>query len=152
MTTDPAYVDEQTGTLIDAFMTEDSLADLLPAAKAATCTDAMGALVVFEGVVRDHDGGSRVKSLTYTAHPSAGEVIRKVGDGVVAKHPKARLWTAHRTGALAIGDVAFLVVAAAAHRGDAFAACAAFADAVKAQVPIWKEQELVNGDTEWVGL
>ncbi|NMB21907.1 MAG: molybdenum cofactor biosynthesis protein MoaE, partial [Corynebacterium sp.] len=90
MTTDPAYVDEQTGTLIDAFMTEDSLADLLPAAKAATCTDAMGALVVFEGVVRDHDGGSRVTSLTYTAHPSAGEVIRKVGDGVVAKHPKAR--------------------------------------------------------------
>ncbi|EEW48768.1 hypothetical protein HMPREF0290_2545, partial [Corynebacterium efficiens YS-314] len=51
-----------------------------------------------------------------------------------------------------IGDVAFLVVAAAAHRGDAFAACAALADAVKAQVPIWKEQELVNGDTEWVGL
>lgn len=41
MTTDPAYVDEQTGTLIDAFMTEDSLADLLPAAKAATCTDTL---------------------------------------------------------------------------------------------------------------
>lgn len=152
MTTDPAYVGEQTGKLIDAFMTEKPLTGFLASAKAATCTDAMGALVVFEGVVRDHDGGSRVSSLTYTAHPTADAVIREVGNGVVAKHPRARLWTAHRTGALQIGDIAFLVVAAAAHRHDAFNACSELADAVKAQVPIWKEQELLNGDTEWVGL
>ncbi|GAB3593321.1 Molybdopterin synthase catalytic subunit 1 [Corynebacterium faecale] len=152
MTTDPAYVGEQTGKLIDAFMTEKPLTGFLASAKAATCTDAMGALVVFEGVVRDHDGGSRVSSLTYTAHPTADAVIREVGNGVVAKHPRARLWTAHRTGALQIGDIAFLVVAAAAHRHDAFNACSELADAVKAQVPIWKEQELVGGDTEWVGL
>ncbi|NLZ58069.1 MAG: molybdenum cofactor biosynthesis protein MoaE [Corynebacterium sp.] len=149
---DPAYVAQQTGKLIDAFMTESPLSGFLAEAKSATCTNAMGAVVVFEGIVRDHDGGSQVKSLTYTAHPTADTVIKEVASGVVAKHPKARLWTAHRTGALAIGEVAFLVVAAAAHRGDAFNACSELADAVKARVPIWKKQELVNGKTEWVGL
>lgn len=151
-TPDPDYVAQQTGKLIDAFMTTDSLTALAPGAKAATCTDAMGAVVVFEGVVRDHDGGSRVQSLTYTAHPTADAVIKEVAESVVAAHPRTRLWTAHRTGALEIGDIAFLVVAAAAHRGDAFTACSELADAVKARVPIWKEQELRNGETEWVGL
>ena len=151
-TPDPAYGAQQTGKLIDAFMTMDPLTVLAPEAKAATCTEAMGAVVVFEGVVRDHDGGSRVKSLTYTAHPTADAVLTQVAADIVGKHPKARLWTAHRTGALEIGDIAFLVVAAAAHRGDAFHACSELADAVKAHVPIWKEQELISGETEWVGL
>ena len=149
---DPAYVAEQTGTLVDAFMTQTPLSELLADAKAATRTDAMGAVVIFEGVVRDHDGGSRVASLTYTAHPSADAVMKQVGNTVVVKHPRARLWSAHRTGALAIGDIAFLVVAAAAHRHDAFHACSDLADAVKAQVPIWKQQQLLTGETEWVGL
>ena len=56
------------------------------------------------------------------------------------------------TGPLDIGDLAFMVIAAAAHRREAFAAAAELADAVKAEVPIWKEQELSQGGTQWVGL
>ena len=44
------------------------------------------------------------------------------------------------------------MLAAAAHRGDAFAACSEMADRVKAEVPIWKEQALVDGPVTWVGL
>lgn len=62
MNTDPAYVAEQTGKLIDAFLTTDPLEPLLDAAKNGVCTEAMGALVTFEGIVRDHDGGARVTS------------------------------------------------------------------------------------------
>lgn len=133
-------------------MTEAPLEPLLADARAATATDAMGAVVTFEGVVRDHDGGRRVAGLRYTAHPTAGEVIAGVAQEVSNGHPAARLWAAHRTGDLAIGDLAFVVIAASAHRGAAFAAAADLADRVKAEVPVWKEQELLDGTSQWVGL
>lgn len=114
-------------------------------------SDSAGAVVTFSGVVRDHDDGRGVTRLSYTAHPSAGEVIRRVADDVAAKHPGARLAIAHRTGDLGIGDIALACAVAAAHRGVAFAACADLVDEVKAQVPIWKEQYFTDGSTEWVG-
>ncbi len=150
--TDPAYVAEHTGVVVDAFMTDRPLEPLLPGARLLTLTEAMGALVTFEGVVRDHDGGQRVSTLSYTAHPTADRLIREVAESVVAQHPRTRLWTAHRTGDLVIGETAFLVLAAAAHRGDAFAAASELADRVKAEVPIWKEQLLTDGKTQWVGI
>ncbi|MGP6175103.1 molybdenum cofactor biosynthesis protein MoaE [Corynebacterium sp. A21] len=152
MSTDPAYVAEQTGQLIAAVMTETPIEELLHQARQGTWTEAMGALVSFEGIVRDHDGGQRVSHLSYSAHPTAAQRIREVAAEVVATHPRTRLWTAHRTGDLVIGDLAFVVLAAAAHRGDAFQAAAELADRVKAEVPIWKEQLLADGKTQWVGL
>ena len=149
---DPAYVAEQTGKVIAAMMTAEPLEQMIDEAKEDTVTRAMGALVTFEGVVRDHDGGERVASLTYSAHPTADDRIAEVAASVIEAHPNTRLWTAHRTGQLQIGETAFLVVAAAAHRGDAFAACSELADRVKAEVPIWKEQELLAGPSTWVGL
>ncbi|STC69381.1 molybdopterin synthase catalytic subunit [Corynebacterium pilosum] len=151
-TKDPAYVAEQTGKVIDAFMTEQRLEDLMPTAREKTMTQAMGALVAFEGVVRDHDGGQRVATLSYSCHPTADDEIARVAGEIVEKHPNVRVWTAHRTGDIPIGEGAFLVLAAAAHRADAFAACSELADRVKAEVPIWKEQELLEGGTQWVGL
>lgn len=151
-TNDPAYVAEHTGKVLAAFMTTDPLEPQLTEARTATVTEAMGALVVFEGIVRDHDGGQRVRSLTYTSHPSADQEITHVAAEVSHAHPRTRLWTAHRTGALTIGEDAFVVMAAAAHRGDAFAAASELADRVKAEVPIWKEQELTDGTNTWVGL
>lgn len=149
---DPAYVAEQTGEVIAALMTAEPLEPMLAEAKEDTLTRAMGALVTFEGVVRDHDGGEQVASLTYSAHPTAGKKIAEVAAQVSAAHPQTRLWTAHRTGALQIGEVAFVVVAAAAHRAEAFAAGVELTDRVKAEVPIWKEQELLDGTATWVGL
>ncbi|RNE48226.1 molybdenum cofactor biosynthesis protein MoaE [Corynebacterium alimapuense] len=152
MTTDPAYVAEQTGVVIDALITDVPLDGLLAQARKEIITEAMGALVAFEGVVRDHDGGQEVATLSYSAHPSADEVIARVAASISAEYPTTRLWTAHRTGDLVIGEVAFLALASSAHRGDAFAACSALADRVKAEVPIWKEQKLRDGHTQWVGV
>lgn len=149
---DPARVHEQTGRVIAAFLTEDRLEDLSAEARAATATPAMGAVVTFDGVVRDHDGGADVNALTYTAHPTAGDVMGEVVRDVVKRHPRARVWAAHRTGALAIGDTAFYVVVAAAHRAAAFAAATEVVDEVKARVPVWKEQEMADGTNHWVGL
>lgn len=149
---DPPHVAEQTGVVVHTRITEEPLESLLSSAKDVTATPAMGAVSTFEGVVRDHDSGELVDTLTYSCHPSASHVLREVVEEVVASHPDVRAWVAHRTGPLEIGDLAFLVIVAAAHRGPAFTATAELADQVKARVPIWKEQKLRSGATTWVGL
>lgn len=111
-----------------------------------------GGVVVFSGIVRNHDGGRGVRALNYTAHPSAEQVLAEVCGVVAEKHPQVRVWAAHRTGALQIGDHALVAACASAHRAEAFAACAELVEEVKAQVPIWKEQLYTDGTKDWVGL
>lgn len=149
---DPDYVKAQVGKVIDAFITEDPLEPLAAQAYDDVRTDAMGAVVVFDGLVRDHDGGKRVSNLTYSAHPTSHAVLKKVVARVSVKHPDARIWAAHRVGRLAVGEAAFIVIAAAAHRRSTFDAASAVADEVKASVPIWKEQKMADGSIQWVGL
>jgi len=110
-----------------------------------------GAVVSFSGVVRDHDGGRRVRGLEYSSHPTAGEVITRVAGQISAAHPEVLgLAISHRIGPLTIGECALACAVAAAHREVAFAACAALVDEVKLQVPIWKCQEFSDGSREWV--
>jgi len=104
-------------------------------------------LVTFRGIVRDHDHGQAVSALDYEAHPDALGFLQACLDRL--ELPAA---AAHRVGSLAIGDVALVAVVAAGHRAEAFEACAALVDDIKATVPIWKRQHLADGVTEWVGL
>lgn len=110
-----------------------------------------GAIVTFAGIVRDHDSGRSVVALGYEAHPSAEAILRTVAEEIAARHPAVRIAIAHRTGALVVGDLALACAVSAAHRAEAFAACSALIDEVKARVPIWKEQRFADGSTEWVG-
>jgi len=111
---------------------------------------AAGAVVTFAGVVRDHDHGAPVDRLEYVSHPTAQRVLAEVVAQVAAQHPVDAVAVSHRLGALAVGDVALAVAVSAAHRGEAFAACAALVDEVKAQLPVWKHQFLGDGTDEWV--
>nr|WP_231700861.1 MULTISPECIES: molybdenum cofactor biosynthesis protein MoaE [unclassified Arthrobacter] len=111
-----------------------------------------GAVVTFSGIVRNHDDGKSVTSLGYSAHPSAESVLGQTAAAVAAKYDGVRIWVAHRTGNLDIGDAALVAAVASAHRGTAFAACSELVDTVKANVPIWKEQGFTDGTTEWVGV
>ncbi|BDZ65560.1 molybdenum cofactor biosynthesis protein MoaE [Agromyces mangrovi Wang et al. 2018] len=110
-----------------------------------------GAVVTFEGVIRDHDHGESVSSLEYQAHPDAERFLRETCAEVAAE-TGLRVAAAHRYGALAIGDVALVASVAAPHRAEAFAACAALVDRIKERTPIWKRQHLAGGTTEWVNL
>ncbi|MEG9247624.1 molybdenum cofactor biosynthesis protein MoaE [Arthrobacter sp. Soc17.1.1.1] len=120
-------------------------------AHAGVDSPSCGAVVGFSGVVRDHDGGRSVTSLSYSAHPSAARVIREVAEEIAARHDGVRIWVAHRIGPLAIGDQALVAAVGAAHRGEAFRACSDLVDLVKERVPIWKEQFFTDGTVEWVG-
>ncbi len=121
-------------------------------ANGAAWSPACGAVVGFSGIVRNHDGGKDVASLSYSAHPSAEEVIAAVAADIAAKYDGVRIWVGHRTGPLQIGDAALVAAVASAHRGVAFAACSELVDTVKQRVPVWKEQGFADGTTEWVGV
>lgn len=110
-----------------------------------------GALVTFEGVIRDHDHGETVTALDYEAHPDAERFLRETC-AEVARETGLRVAAAHRVGALTIGDVALIACVAAPHRAEAFAACALLVDRIKERTPIWKRQHLAGGTTEWVNL
>lgn len=109
-----------------------------------------GAVVTFEGVVRDADGGKSVAWLHYRGHPSAERMISAVAARIAAAHDEVTIAVAHRIGDLRIGDVALACAVASPHRAAAFAACSELVDGVKAEVPIWKHQGFTDGSDEWV--
>ena len=110
-----------------------------------------GGVTVFVGRVRDHDGGQGVTGLEYSAHPSALDTLRDVCAQVAATYDVTALAAVHRTGTLAIGDIAVVCATATGHRGEAFDATRALIDTLKAEVPIWKHQSFADGTEEWVG-
>jgi molybdopterin synthase catalytic subunit len=118
---------------------------------AAIADPAAGGTALFIGTVRNHDHERPVEQLRYEAHPDALRRMREVAEGVAADPLVTALAAVHRTGPLAIGDIAVIVAVAASHRDAAFAACRRLIDEVKAEVPIWKQQHFTDGATEWVG-
>ena|SRR5688572_10900026 len=109
-----------------------------------------GGFVTFVGTVRDASRGRAIRHLEYEAYPGMAESeMEKIADAAAAQWPGARVAMAHRTGRLAIGDVAVVIAAAAPHRAEAFAACRYAIDTLKQQVPIWKKEVAVDGEY-WV--
>ncbi|UOQ58848.1 molybdenum cofactor biosynthesis protein MoaE [Leucobacter allii] len=117
------------------------------AVEAAEC----GAVVMFHGIVRDHDGGRGVRALDYRAHPDAERFIADCVDSESARSG-LRLAAVHRVGALRIGDAALVAAASAPHRAEAFDAVERLVERIKREVPIWKRQHYADGVSEWVGL
>ncbi len=122
----------------------------LVAAVTQDCGSRAGAVLTFEGRVRDHDHGRSVVALTYEAHPSASDVLAALVERSRAAGSVLAAAAAHRTGTLAVGELAFAAVVASAHRAAAFAALGALVDEVKAELPVWKRQEFADGTDEWV--
>jgi molybdopterin synthase catalytic subunit len=118
----------------------------------AIADPAAGGEVLFIGTVRDNDAEKGVTALSYSAHPSAEAELRRVAEAVVAKYPEAiGVAAVHRVGDLAVGDLAVVVGVSCAHRAEAFHACHALIDELKAAVPVWKHQRFTDGTDEWVG-
>jgi molybdopterin synthase catalytic subunit len=117
----------------------------------ALADPASGGLTLFVGRVRQEDGGRPVDGLDYSAHPTALDRMRKVCERIAAEFDLHELAAVHRTGALAIGDIAVIVATSSAHRDEAFRASRALIDTLKAEVPIWKHQRFADGTDEWVG-
>jgi len=119
--------------------------------RAAVADPGAGGLALFAGAVRDTDHDRDVTALSYSAHPSAEAELRRVAEVIAEKFPVLGIAAVHRVGDLEIGDLAVVVAVSCPHRAEAFDACRALIELLKASVPIWKHQRFADGDSEWVG-
>lgn len=105
-----------------------------------------GAVVVFEGIVRDHLGGRRTLYLEYEAYESmALKKMAEIGSEARARFPIDRVGIVHRLGRIEIGETSVAIVVTAEHRGSAFDACRFLIDRLKQVVPIWKKEFFEDG-------
>ncbi len=108
--------------------------------------DESGAVVLFYGVVRNHNEGRRVQYLEYDAYEGMAEKkLREVADEVKRRFPIDDIAIAHRVGRLDIGETSLLVAVSSAHRADAFEAAHYCVDRIKQVVPIWKKEVWEDG-------
>mgnify|MGYP000860913925 FL=1 len=112
--------------------------------------DGDGGLTLFVGVVRDNADGRAVTEMEYEAYePMAEKEMARIEEDLSARHPGVRLLMRHRIGRLRVGEVAVVVAASAPHRDEAFAACRAGIEEIKARVPVWKREWGPDG-SNWV--
>lgn len=119
--------------------------------RAAVADPAAGGIALFAGAVRDSDHDRGVSGLSYSAHPSAADELRRAAEVIAGKYPVIGIAAVHRVGDLAIGDLAVVLAVSCPHRAEAFDACRDLIDILKASVPIWKHQRFDDGTAEWVG-
>ena len=130
-----------------------ALEKLDPAAALAFVADpCFGGATLFLGRVRDHNHGRDVLGVSYDIHRPlalvrfaqiAVEIEREVGG-------QLKLYIAHAHGRLAVGEIAVVIAAGTPHRDEAFRACRQAIEAVKHSAPIWKQEQLASGESEWV--
>ena len=107
---------------------------------------AAGAVVVFEGRVRNRNECRPVSSLEYSAYEALAEKEgNRILDEAMSRFPILEAHAVHRIGHLKLGDLAVWVGVASGHRGEAFDACRWIIDEIKARVPVWKKEHYADG-------
>lgn len=105
-----------------------------------------GAVVVFDGIVRDNTRGRRTLYLDYEAYEAMAEKqMAELAAQAIERYGVRGVTLVHRLGRLEIGETSVLIVVASAHRGAAFEACRWVIDTLKRTVPIWKKETFVDG-------
>jgi MoaE-MoaD fusion protein len=113
-----------------------------------------GAIVIFEGVVRNNTKGRPTAYLDYEAYePMALAQMRQIGQEILAEFELGRIGIVHRLGRLQIGEASVVIIASAPHRRPAFEAALKAIDRLKREAPIWKKEYFEDGaiwvDGEW---
>ncbi len=105
-----------------------------------------GAVVVFDGIVRDDDiTEMELEAYEDVALPELERIAREAG----ARYHLLYLAIVHRIGRLRVGDNILVIVVSAAHRTEAYEGSRSIIEAIKQRVPIWKKEMRTTGD-RWV--
>ena len=105
-----------------------------------------GAVVVFDGIVRNHTRGRRTLHLDYEAYEEMAEKqMRELASEARARFAVRQVTMVHRLGRLQVGETSVLIVVASTHRAQAFDACRWLIDTLKKTVPIWKKETFADG-------
>lgn len=110
-----------------------------------------GAVLLFLGIVRDHNDGREVDHLDYHAYaPMAEAELRRIVDEAAEHWETGEIAVSHRVGRLEIGEASVVIAVAAPHREAAYAASRYIIEELKRRVPIWKKEGYTSGDGEWL--
>lgn len=110
-----------------------------------------GGTCLFLGTVRDSSDAGEVTGLTYEAWQELAITrLVELGEELFTRWPLERVALLHRFGELAVGDVSVAIAVSAEHRAEAFEACRHAIERLKQDVPIWKKEHLVSGESSWV--
>lgn len=110
-----------------------------------------GAVLLFLGVVRDHNDGRPVTGIDYEAYE---EMARDVLDEIVSEASERwgtdRIAVVHRTGTLEVGEVSVAIAVSTPHREEGYEASRWVIERIKERLPIWKREHYVDGERRWV--
>jgi len=105
-----------------------------------------GAVVVFDGIVRNNSRGRQTLYLDYEAYEEmAAKQMRALAAEVRTRFGVRQVTLIHRLGRLAVGETSVFIAVASAHRAQAFEACRWLIDTLKKTVPIWKKETFADG-------
>ena len=108
--------------------------------------DEAGAVIVFEGVTRNHHDGRGVVHLEYEAYGGMAEAeMARILNAAREQWPDVQIAMAHRVGVVGVGDASVVIAVSAPHRDTAYAASRFSIDSLKASVPIWKKEVYADG-------
>jgi molybdopterin synthase catalytic subunit/molybdopterin converting factor small subunit len=135
---------EDSARTVVTYLTHDSISthSLIESAKQASD----GAIVVFDGIVRNETRGRQTLHLDYEAYEEmASKQLDQLADQAIHKFPVRAVTIVHRLGRLSVGETSILIIVASAHRVAAYDASRWLIDTLKKTVPIWKKETFVDG-------
>lgn len=109
-----------------------------------------GAVLIFQGNVRNRHEGRPVERLTYSAYrPMALERLRRIASDLERGEPEVRVGIVHRLGDVEVGEASVAIAIASPHRAAAYEASRKALERLKAEVPIWKREHYADGRSVW---
>ena len=110
-----------------------------------------GAMVTFEGWVRNHHQGNQVLHLSYESFDALCQTeAKKLKRETLEKFDIKNLHCVHRVGHCEIGTLVVWVGVSSHHRKEAFEACEYYVDQLKVRFPIWKKETYTDGESTWI--
>jgi molybdopterin synthase catalytic subunit len=110
-----------------------------------------GAILLFLGVVRNHNEGAAVSGMTYDAYDAmATKVLAEIAGEAADRLGTDRVAVVHRVGKLEIGEVSVAIAASSPHRAESFDATRYVIEEIKKRLPVWKKEHYVEAESKWL--
>lgn len=110
-----------------------------------------GAVLLFLGVVRDHNDGRAVTGIHYDAYATMAErVLAQIVAEAADRIGTERIAAVHRIGELDVGETSVAIAVASPHRAETFDGARYIIEEIKQRLPVWKEERYLDGDRGWL--
>ncbi len=110
-----------------------------------------GAVLLFVGIVRNHNDGRPVTGMEYEAYEEmAGPVLDEIAGEAAERCGSDRIVVVHRVGELDVGEASVAIAVSTPHRAEAYDASRFVIEAIKERLPIWKREHYESGERRWV--